>query len=58
MSLGARAPALALLMGGVEFAGNLAWAELFRRYGWLSPLLVRLAMELAWHVAWPLAGGG
>jgi hypothetical protein len=58
MTLAARAPALALVMGGIEFAGNLVWAELFRRYGWLSPLLVRLAMELAWHVAWPLAGGG
>ena len=58
MTLAARAPVLALVVGGVEFAGNLVWSELFRRYGWLSPLLVRLAMELAWHVAWPLAGGG
>ena len=58
MTLAARAPMLALAVGGIEFAGNLVWAELFRRYGWLSPLLVRLAMELAWHVAWPLMGGG
>lgn len=55
--LGGQAPLLASVVAVGEFAGNLAWSELFRRYGWAAPVVVRLAQEVVWHVAWPLISG-
>ena len=45
---------LAIGMGTIEFAGNLVWSALYRRFGWPVPLIVRATLELGWHVAWPL----
>ncbi len=44
---------LALISGGVSVAGNIAWMVLYRRFGWASVLIVRIVMELGWHVVWP-----
>ena len=57
MPLAARAPSLALIVGGTESAGNLVVAELFRRFGWPALLVMRLVQELSWHVVWPLVSG-
>jgi hypothetical protein len=55
--LSRQAPLLVSIVAVTEFAGNLVWSELFRRYGWAAPVVVRLAQELTWHVAWPLVSG-
>lgn len=46
-------PDIALIAGGVGVAGNIAWVALYRRFGWPVLLIVRIVMELGWHVVWP-----
>ena len=46
-------PDMALISGGVAVAGNIAWVALYRRFGWPALLIVRIVLELGWHVAWP-----
>ncbi|HEY3203906.1 MAG TPA: hypothetical protein VGL03_09630 [Thermoanaerobaculia bacterium] len=38
-----------------DFALNLAQASLFRRYGFLAAILLRVSFYLIWHVVWGLA---
>ena len=44
---------IALISGAVSVAGNIAWVALYRRFGWPALLIVRIVLELGWHVAWP-----
>ena len=46
-------PDLALISGAVEAVGNIIWVALYRRYGWPVLLIVRIIVELGWHVVWP-----
>ena len=39
-----------------DFALNLAQAWLFRRYGFLSAILLRVSFYFLWHVGWGLVG--
>jgi hypothetical protein len=41
---------LMLVMGGVAYVMNVFEAHLLRRYGFLAPLVFRLAYYLVWHV--------
>ena len=50
-------PDIALVGGGVEIAGNVAWVALYRKMGWPVLLIVRIVLELGWHVVWPLFAG-
>ena len=54
MPLATRAPALALIVAGVEYPGTLILAWLLRRFGWPVLIIARLVQELSWHVLWPL----
>ena len=46
-------PDLALISGGIEILGNIAWVMLYRRFGWPALLVTRIVIELGWHVVWP-----
>lgn len=56
MAIQAR-PDIALAAGGLGVAGNVAWVALYRKMGWPVLLIVRVVLELGWHVVWPLAAG-
>lgn len=36
----------------LDFALNFGQAVLFRRYGFLAPIVMRMAFYLVWHVAY------
>jgi hypothetical protein len=57
LSLGPENARIAVIGGVVQFAANLLWFDMFRRYGWPAPLIIRLVQELGLHVAWPLIAG-
>jgi hypothetical protein len=46
-------PVLALTSASVGVFGNVAWVALYRRYGWPVLIIVRVVLELGWHVVWP-----
>ncbi len=46
-------PDIALTMLGVGLVGSIAWVGLYRRFGWPAVLVVRIVVELGWHVVWP-----
>ena len=50
-------PGLALISAGIGVVGNIAWVVLYRRFGWPALLIVRIVVELGWHVVWPQLGG-
>ncbi len=39
-----------------DYALNISQAWTFRRYGFLSAILLRVVFYLLWHVLWGLAG--
>ena len=46
-------PDIALITAGVGVAGNVAWVALYRQMGWPVLLIVRIVLEIGWHVVWP-----
>ena len=49
-------PDLALISASVGVVGNIAWVVLYRRFGWPVLIIVRIVVELGWHVVWPQLG--
>ncbi len=56
MSLVAGHPDVMLVLGVAVYAMNLFEAHLFWRYGFLAPLVLRLAFYLVWHVVGGVIG--